>query len=128
RRARVALSPGRLHRSLPRAARVVDGSREALQAPLVLRLLLAGRRAESDAAADLRHRVAHQGRARQASLAARGSEEARPPQARAGARSVRAARRLARRALLAAERLDGGARARAVRARGAGRAGLPGNV
>src|SRR5439155_5965439 len=113
---RVALPAGRLHRPVPRAARVLDGPGETLQAPLVLRRLLARRRAQPDAPADLRHRLAHPGGARQAPLAARGGEEARPPQARARARFVRASRRLARRALLAAERLDRGARARAVRA------------
>src|SRR5438445_692560 len=104
--ARLALPAGRLHRPLPRAARGVDRAREALQAALVLRRLLAGRRAQRDAPAHLRHRVAHAGGARQASVAARGGEEARPPEARARARPLRLPRRLARRALLAPERLD----------------------
>src|SRR5207247_8323214 len=103
--------PGRLHRSLPRPARGVDRSGDALQAPLVLRRLLARRRAEPDAPADLRHRLAHAGGARQASLAARGGEEARPSEAPARARSVRAPRRLAGRALPSSEPLDGRARA-----------------
>src|SRR3989449_3094746 len=126
--ARVALPPGRLHRSLPWPARGVDRSGEAFQAPLVLWRLLARRRAESDAPADLRHRLADAGGARQASLAARGGEEARPSEARARARSVRAPRRLAGRALLASERLDGRARAGTLRAGSAGRAGLPGRL
>ena len=124
----VALSSGRLHRPLPRAARRVDGPGEALQAPLVLRRLLARRRAKPDAPADLRHRLAHPGGARQASLAPRRGQEARSPQARARARPVRHPRCLAGRAVLAAERLDRGARARAVRARIPGRAGLPGDL
>ncbi len=63
------------------------------------------------------------GGARPAPLAAGGGQEARPPQARARARPVRLPRRLAGRALLAARTAwSSGPRARAVRARGAGRA------
>ncbi len=117
----VALPAGRLHRPVPRPARAVDGRHQGLQAPLVVRRVLARRREEPDAVAHLRHGVAHEGRSRPVPLAARGSEEARPPQARARARPLHLQRGLAGRALLAAERLDDRARAREVRARGARR-------
>src|SRR5262249_35665775 len=123
-----ALPPGRLHRSLPRAARAVDRPREALQAPVVLGGLLARRREEPDAPADLRHRLAHPGGARQVSLAPRGGQEARPPTAPARARPLPRRLRPAGPAVLAAVRVDARARARAIRPRGAGRARLPGDL
>jgi sulfur carrier protein ThiS len=84
-------------RSLPRPARPVHRPPRRLQADVGRRRVLARRRAQRDAAAHLRHRVFGQGGARRAPQAARGGEEARPPQARQGARplslpSVRARR------------------------------------
>ena len=64
------------------------GAHQGLQAHRHRRRLLARRRAQRDAAAHLRHRVRQQGRARRASRAHRGGEEARPPQARQGARPL----------------------------------------
>ena len=72
------------------------GRDPVLQAPLVLGRLLAREREEPDAPAHLRHRVADQGRAGPVPLAARGGQEARPPQARARARPLRVPRHLAR--------------------------------
>src|SRR5690349_17464121 len=72
--------------------------------------------------------MADAGRAGQAPVAARGGQEARPPQARARARPLRLPRHLARRALLAAERLDDRAWAAALRARSARRPGLSGDL
>src|SRR2546426_8637779 len=106
----------------------LDGRGEALQAPRVLGRLLARRRAEPDAPADLRHGVALAGGARASRLAPGGGEEARPPQARARARSLYLQRGVAGRAVLAAPRLDDRARARAVRPRGARCARLCGDL
>src|SRR6266852_716765 len=90
--------------------------------------LLARRRAEPDAPADLRDRVAHAGGARSPRLAPGGGEEARPPQARARAGPLYLQRGVAGRAVLAPSRLDLGARAGAVRPRGARCARLPGDL
>ena len=59
---RVALSPGRLHRPLPRPPRRVDGPDQGLQAPVLVGRLLAGRREEPDAVAHLRDGLAHRRR------------------------------------------------------------------
>src|SRR5207247_2471625 len=126
--ARVALPPGGVHRPLPWAARTLDGPREALQAALVVGRLLARRRAEPDAPADLRDRVAHAGGARPPRLAPGGGEEARPPQARARAGPLYLQRGVAGSAVLAPSRLDLGARAGAVRPLGARRARLTGDL
>src|SRR5207245_10155756 len=126
--ARVALRPGGGHRALRGAARTLDGPREALQAALVVGRLLARRRAEPDAPADLRDRVAHARGARPPRLAPGGGEEARPPQARARAGPLYLQRGVAGRAVLAPSRLDVGARAGAVRPRCARCARLPGDL
>ena len=80
--------------------------------------LLARGRAEPDAAAHLRHRVALPGGPRQVPLAPRGGQEARSPKARARARPVRVPRRRPGRPLLAAQRHGDRPPARGVLARG----------
>ncbi len=96
--ARAALGAGerrgdlRLHRRavlrpLPRPARARHVAHQALQAAAYGRRILARRRAPSDAAAHLWHRVVHEGRARRVPRAHRGGEEARSPHAR-GASSI----------------------------------------
>jgi len=80
----------------------VDGH-VSTSAPLVLRRLLGGDE-PIRCCADLRH--AWLTRTSSTSISGAQSEEARPPQARAGARSVRAARRLAGRPS-GCQRLDG---------------------
>ena len=89
----VRVQAGRLPRPLPRAPRGLHGRDQGLQAPLVLRRLLARGREEPDAPAHLRDGLAHPGGPGQASLAAGGGEEARPPQARPRARPLRLPRR-----------------------------------
>ena len=92
------LQAGRFPRPLPRAARGLHRRDQGLQAPLLLGRLLARGREEPDAPAHLRDGLAHAGGAGQASLAARRGEEARPPQARTRAGSLRLLRRRPRRA------------------------------
>ena len=81
-RAGHALPPGRLVRSVPRPARPVDRPDRRLQADQGCGLLLARRRQQRAAAADLRHGVRHQAGARRLSAPARGGGAARPSQAR----------------------------------------------
>ena len=75
------LRAGRVHRPLPGAARRVDREDRAVQAPRRRRRLLARRREAPDAPADLRHGLGDPGGAGPVPVAARGGEEARPPQA-----------------------------------------------
>ncbi len=98
-----ALHAGRLHRPLPRPAPPELGADQGDQAPLARRRLLAGRRAQPAADADLRHRLLLAGRSRRVPRADRGGEEARPPPARHPARPLPPLRRLARLAVLAPE-------------------------
>ena len=65
--------------SLPRSARPAHRPAQALQAALLGRRLLARRRAAADAAADLRHRLVQEGRARRLPAPAGGGAQARPP-------------------------------------------------
>ena len=89
RRRRVVLRhQGRLPRLLRRPARAVGRQARTLQAALDVERLLEGRRQEPADAARLRHGVLLEGRARAVPAPPRGSEEARPPQARQGARPV----------------------------------------
>ena len=83
------LPPRRLGRLLPRAARAVHRPHRRGQADLGGRRLLARRLAQRHAAADLRHRLLRQEGARRPPGPAGGGEEARPPQAGAGARALR---------------------------------------
>ena len=83
------LPPGRLVRSLPRPAHDLDRQgRQRLQADEGRGRLLARRQQQPDADPHLRHRLRQAGGARRLPEAARGSREARPPQARARARPV----------------------------------------
>ena len=77
-----------VRRLLRRAARAVDRQAESLQAAHDLERILEGRRAQPADAARLRHGVLSGQRPEGAPDADRGSEEARPSQARARARSV----------------------------------------
>ena len=79
----------RVRRPLPRRPRQVDRRHQGLQAALGRRRLLARRFEEQDAPAHLRHRLRRQEAARRVHQAARRGGEARPPQARQGARPVR---------------------------------------
>ena len=84
------LRAGRLRRPLPRPPRR-DHPRDParrLQAPLGRRRLLARRREAADAHPHLRLRLREQGGARGPPQDARGGREARPPQARQGARPL----------------------------------------
>ena len=76
---------------------------QGVQADGPRRRLLARRRAQHAADADLRHRVLLAGRSRRVSRAARGGAQARPPPARRAARPVPLLRHLARLAVLAPE-------------------------
>ncbi len=81
---------GRVHRPVPRAPRGEHrpSSSRRFQAALRRRRLLAGRREEHDAPAHLRDRLGDEGGSQRAPQAPRGDREARPPQAREGARPV----------------------------------------
>ena len=94
---------GRVHRSLPRSAPAGLQADQGDQADLARGRLLARRRAEHAADADLRHRVLLAGRSRRAPRAARAGEGARPPQARPRARPRPLRRALAGLAALAPE-------------------------
>ena len=104
RRDRVALPQRAVHRPLPRAARPVDETHQGVQADEPRRRLLAREVREPDAHTRLRHGLPLEGRPRDTPRAARGGEEARPPQARQGARPVHVQRALAGLAVLEAER------------------------
>ncbi len=88
RRGRQRLPPGRVHGLLPGPAPPFHRQAPRVQAALGRRRLLARRRAQPDAAADLRDRLLHREGAGRAPRAARGGEAARPPQAGEGARPV----------------------------------------
>ena len=105
-RAGHALSPGRVVRPVPRPARAVDRPDRRLQADQGRGLLLARRRQERAAAADLRHGVRDQGRARRLPAPARGGGAARPSQARPRDGPVPRPGRGGRLGLLAPARLD----------------------
>ena len=101
------LQAGRLVRSVPRAAHDVHRQdRQRVQAHESRGRLLARRQQQSDADADLRHRICKTGRTRRLSEADRGSREARPPQARARARPVSLPGGRSRRGVLARQGLD----------------------
>ena len=77
------LQAGRVARSVPRPAHDLDrADRQGLQAHPLCGLLLARQRAGPEAAAHLRHRLGERAGACDLPQAARGSREARPPQAR----------------------------------------------
>ena len=116
RRSRVDLSPGRLDGSVPRAARPVDRLYPRLQADQRGRRVLARRRAQRDALADLRDLVREQGGAGGASEAARTRALARPSQARPRDGSVRVRSDLARLAVFPAQGRDHLQRARRLHA------------
>ena len=99
----LAVHAGRVHRSLPRAAPPGLEPDQGVQAHRPRRRLLARRREQHAADADLRHRVLHAGRPRRAPRAARGGPQARPSASRDAARPVPLLRRLARLAVLAPE-------------------------
>ena len=86
-------------------ARREHGQDRAVQAPRGLRGVLARRPEAARAPADLRHGLVDAGGARHLPLAARGGEEAGPPQAGPPARPVLVPRRVARGRLLAPEGL-----------------------
>ena len=79
---------------VPRPAPAEHPRHPGLQADAQRRRLLARQREEPAAAADLRHRVAHQGRAQGAPGVPGGGREARPPQARRRTRPVLLPRRM----------------------------------
>ncbi len=97
------LQPGGLHRPLPRPAPAGLEADQGDQAHVARRGVLARRRAEHAADADLRHGVLLPGRPRRVPRAARGGEGARPPQARPRARPLPLRRALAGLAVLAPE-------------------------
>ena len=84
RRKDLALSQRRFHRSLRRAARHAHRKHRRVQAHQRRQRLLQRRRKESAAPAYLRHRVQNEKGTRRLFRHARGSEEARPSQARQG--------------------------------------------
>ena len=88
---------------MPRTARPVDALPEGLQAHQRRGRILARRRAQRDAVANLRHRVRQQGGARGASEAGRARPRARPSQARARDGPVHFRSNLAGRAVLPAQ-------------------------
>ena len=101
------LPPGRLVRSLPRPAHDLDRQdRQRLQAAEGRGRLLARRQQQPDADPHLRHRVRQAGRARRLSQSARGSREARPPQARPRDGPVPLPGGRPRHGVLARQRLD----------------------
>ena len=111
--------PRHVRRFLRRAARAVDQESARVQAALRVERVLEGRRAQPADAADLRDRLLQGRRSQAAPASARGSEEARSPQARQGARAVHVASVGARRGVLARERHDALQPARELHARGA---------
>ncbi len=118
RRADFALQRRRLHRSMPRPARAVDGQAQGVQAHQARRGLLARRFAQRDAAANLRHGVGEEGGSRRLPASPRGGREARSPQAGPPARPVPPAGRGAGNGVLAPEGLDDLAAGRADHAQG----------
>ena len=117
---------GRLHRLLHRPARAVDREAQGVQGAPQLQRLLEGRRAESADATHLRYGVLQGLRAQEASEQAGGSEEARPPQARPGARPLYLSPLGARGAVLARQRRDALPDPERLHARRAVGRGLPG--
>ena len=99
----LALHAGRLHRPLPRAAPPGRLPDQGAQADEPRRRVLARRREEHAADADLRHRVLLAGRPRRPPRAARAGARARPPPPRPRARPLPSLRALARVAVLAPE-------------------------
>ena len=95
-----------VRRPVPRTARRDDGQDRPVQAARGLRRVLARRPEAAGAAAHLRHGLVDAGGARHVPVAARGGEEARPPQAGRPARPVLVPRRLAGRRVLAPQGLD----------------------
>ena len=93
---RVALSPGRVRRSVPRAARARRRGHRGLQTALRRRRLLEGRRPAAAVAAALRHRLVHQAGPRRLSAAGRRGQAARSSRAgkATGAVPDRSGRRL----------------------------------
>ncbi len=116
---------GELRGPVPRPARAEHRQAEALQADEGGRRLLARRPPQRDAAAHLRHGLGEQGRTAAIPAHARGSREARPPQAGPRTRPVPHRRACAGPGVLAPEGLDGLAAGRAVHARGLPRQRLP---
>ncbi len=98
-----ALPPRRLGGLLPRPARPVDRKDRGDQAAQHQRRLLARRSSQPDAPAHLRHRLLRQEGARRLAEAAGGGQEARPPEARQRARSLRVLPRGAGRGVLEPE-------------------------
>ena len=94
-----------VQRPVQGSARRVHGPDRPVQAARGRRRLLAGRREAPDAPADLRHGLGDAGAARPVPVAARGGEEARPPQAGRAARPVQLPRREPRRRVLASQGL-----------------------
>ena len=88
RRRHLALHPGRLHRSVPRAAPAEREADQGVQADRPRRGVLARRRAQHAAHSHLRHRVLLTGGPRRLPRASRGGAQARPPAARRTARPV----------------------------------------
>src|SRR5215210_5696405 len=104
RRPDLPLHPGRLHRSLPRAAPAGLEADQGAQADLARRRLLARRRAQHAADPHLRHRLLLAGRPRRLPRAAGAGEGTGPPPPRNPARPLPLRRALAGVALLAPER------------------------
>ena len=117
-----------VRRPLHGAARREHGQDRAVQAPRGLRRVLARRPEAARAPADLRHGLVDAGGARHLPLAARGGEEAGPPQAGRPARPVLVPRRVAGRRLLAPEGLAAVPDAARRDAREPGEARLPGDL
>ena len=84
----VVLSPGRVHRSVPRARTCPARGDRRVQAPLGGRRLLEGRRLAAAVAAALRHRLVRQAGARRLPQAGRRGQAPRSPRARQAARAV----------------------------------------
>ena len=99
----LALHAGRVHRSVPRPAPPERDADQGGQADESRRRVLARRRAQHAAHADLRHRVLLPGRPRRAPRAARAGTRARPQTARDAARPLSPLRPLARVAVLASQ-------------------------
>ena len=115
---------GHLRRLLRRPARAVHRQAQGVQAAQHVERLLEGRRAEPADAARLRHRVPERERSQGAPHAGRGSEEARPPQARARARPLHVPPVGAGRGVLARQGHDALQHARELHARRAVPGGL----
>ena len=119
--------PRHLRRLLPGPARAVDRTAEGVQAALDVERLLERRRQGHADAARLRHRVLQRQGSAGAPRADRGSEEARPPQGRQGARALHLPPVGAGRGVLAGEGGDALQRARQLHARRALPGRLPGS-